>query len=178
MLRNRQDEFSEENTPPSQWDYSFVEYYRKAYEFAEDDAVKYSGWIVWRQAEARRDFYTGMIKEIKSLEQFDSKPNLELREPKWEIYKITITDYFYSVESLNSFLPFSNDPGNHRVLFQNANGNINMGVWYDDPVRDIYEIAWFSTLSLEMEKAGKTKGLISIDKEFKTKSCYVELQRN
>ena len=119
-----------------------------------------------------------MIKEIKRLEQFDSTPNLELKEPKWEIYKITIADYFYSKESLDTCLPYSNDPGNHRVLFQNANGNINMGVWYDDLVRDVYDVAWFCTLSLEMEIASKTEGLISIDKEFKTKSCFVELQRN
>ena len=178
MLRNRQDEFFEETTPPSQWDYSFVDYYQKAYEFAQHDADKSAAWVILRQAEARRDFYTGMIKEIKRLEQFDSKPNLELTEPKWEIYKITITDYFCSVNSLNSYLPSSNDPGNHRVLFQNANGNINMGVWYDDPVRDVYDVAWFCTLALEMEKASKTKGLISIDKEFNTQSCFVELQRN
>ena len=178
MLRSRQGEFFEENTPPSQWNYSFVDYYQKAYEFEEKDELKCNFRILLRQAEARRDFYTGMIKEITRLEQFDSKPNLELREPQWEIYKITITDYFYSVDSLNYYSPSSDDPGNHRVLFQNANGDINMGVWYDDPVRDVYDVAWFGTLALEMEKASKTEGLISIDKEFKTKSCFVELQRN
>ena len=164
MLENRQGEFFEENTPPSQWDYSFVEYYRKAYEFENNDAMKYSFWISLREAEARRDFYTGMIKEIKRLEQFDSTPNLELKEPKWEIYKITINNYFH--------------PSNCRVLFQNADGNINMGVWYDDPMRDVYDIAWFNILVLEMEIANKTKGLISIDKKMNTQSCFVELQRN
>ena len=177
-MRNRQDEFFEENTPPAQWDYSFVEYYRKAYENAQNDMAKYGAMITWRQGEARRDFYTGMIKEIKRLEHIDSTPNLELKEPKWEIYKITITNYFFSVDSLSTYSPFSQNPGNHRVLLQNADGNINMGVWYDDPARDVYDVAWFGILSLEMETASKTEGLISRDEEFDTTSCFVELQRN
>ena len=134
--------------------------------------------ITWRQGEARRDFYTGMIKEIKRLEHIDSTPNLELKEPKWEIYKITITNYFFSVDSLSTYLPSSQNPGNHCVLLQNADGNINMGVWYDDPARDVYDVAWFGILSLEMETASKTEGLISRDEEFDTTSCFVELQRN
>ena len=53
-----------------------------------------------------------------------------------------------------------------------------MGVWYDDPARDVYDVAWFGILSLEMETASKTEGLISRDEEFDTTSCFVELQRN
>ena len=53
-----------------------------------------------------------------------------------------------------------------------------MGACYKDSMNNIYEIAWFSTLELDMETSiVKKEGLISIDKEFNTRSCYVELHR-
>lgn len=139
-------------------------------------------------AEARRDFYTGVIKEIKNLVQFDPTPNFHLKEAKWELYKITLP--------LNSqfHLAYASDlkmfdelgieiqkqrPSYHRVLFQNANGNINMGVCFNDPELEVYDFTWFTTLRLEMETAfNKNEGLILMDEEFNTCSCFVELQRN
>ena len=40
---------------------------------------------------------------------------------------------------------------NHRVLFQNADGNINMGVWFNDPEIDLYDICWFNYLASLIE---------------------------
>ena len=31
---------------------------------------------------------------------------------------------------------------NNRILFQNADGNINMGIWFKDPDIETYEIFW------------------------------------
>ena len=67
----------------------------------------------------------------------------------------------------------------HRVFFQNAEGNINMGVLFNDPDVEMKEIYWFNTLAQEMVKSLQNdEGLISIDEELKTQSCYVELHRN
>ena len=77
---------------------------------------------------------------------------------------------------------------NHRVFFQNAEGNINMGVLFNDPDVDLDDICWYNQLAFAMrESLHKNEGLISIEsikqvdgteKELKTYSCYVELHRN
>ena len=111
-------------------------------------------------AEARRDFYTGVIKEIKHLVQFDHAPNLNLKQAEWEIYKITFPQNFQHVMTSSASDRLLNRIGiknphesNHRVLFQNANGDINMGVCFHDSEQELYDIAWFCTLNLEMETA-------------------------
>ena len=64
------------------------------------------------------------------------------------------------------------------VLFQNADWNINMGVWFDDPDIEIDDIYWYHFLALEIENSlRKNEGLVSVDREYNTKSCYVELHR-
>ena len=66
----------------------------------------------------------------------------------------------------------------HGVLFQNAEGNINMGFWFDDPDIEKDDICWYNTLAGEINKSVANKeGLIAIDEELKTRSCYVELIR-
>ena len=185
-LRNLQDEFFEETTPSTEWDYTFIDYFQKAYENENNDsALKRNIMITLRKAEARRDYYNGMIKEIKDLEQFDCTPNLELTEPKCEIYKITINGSFVcgkgtiGVDKKNTNPNCGNIYCNHRVLFQNEGGNINMGAWFTDPVNDVYDIHWFQVLELEMDTSViKNEGLISIDDELGTWSCFVELHRN
>ena len=68
---------------------------------------------------------------------------------------------------------------NAGVLFQNADGDINMGVWFDDPDIEMDDIYWFNILALEIrESLRRNEGLISIEQEYNTKSCYVELHRN
>ena len=44
-----------------------------------------------RHCEATQDFYTGSIKQINPLIQFDPQPNLELNETRVELYKISIS---------------------------------------------------------------------------------------
>ena len=64
----------------------------------------------------------------------------------------------------------------HRVFFQNAEGNINMGVFFNDPDVDLDEIFWYNELAMDLSRQ-RNKGLISIDEELNTRSCYVELHR-
>ena len=70
--------------------------------------------------------------------------------------------------------------GSHdRVLFQNSEGNINMGVFFNDPDVDIYDIYWYNLLATVMEDSiDADEGLIVFDRKLNTLSCYVELHRN
>ena len=54
-----------------------------------------------------------------------------------------------------------------------------MGVWFDDPDIEMEDIYWYNILADQIKKSlNKNEGLISVDREYKTKSCYVELHRN
>ena len=70
-------------------------------------------------------------------------------------------------------------PGSkHRVLFQNADDNINMGVIFNDPDLELDDIYWYMVLAEEMGSSlRRGEGLITMDKQLNTKSCYVELHR-
>ena len=71
---------------------------------------------------------------------------------------------------------------NHRVLFQNAEGNINMGVMFNDPNVELGDFYWYNNLAEQLEKCwmerGKNGELVSYDKKRGILSCYVELHRN
>ena len=84
-------EQSQSNIPSVDWDYGFAEYYRKSYENDTPGFRKQSVWLDWQNAEAMRDFYSGSITEIKHLVQLDQTTNRDLQEPKWELYKISIS---------------------------------------------------------------------------------------
>ena len=67
----------------------------------------------------------------------------------------------------------------HRVLFQNAEGNINMGVYFNDPDVEWSDIYWYNTLAGEIKAYIKMcdNELISFDEELEAYSCCVELHR-
>ena len=68
---------------------------------------------------------------------------------------------------------------NHRVLFQNADENINMGIIFNDPDLELSDVHWYILLAETMEKSLiKNEGLITVNRKLNTKSCYVELHRN
>ena len=68
---------------------------------------------------------------------------------------------------------------NDRVLFQSADGCINMGVCFNDPDVEIYNIFWLHEVAKEIARSTyENKGLVSIDRKLQTRSCYAELQRN
>ena len=68
---------------------------------------------------------------------------------------------------------------NHRVLFQNADGNINMGFLFDDQRNKTLEIYWMQLIGLLMEESlEKNEGLVEVNHQLQTQSCYIELHRN
>lgn len=75
-------------TPWSETDYSYIDFYRKSYEnltVKDADALHQL-----RDAEARRDFWTGSVREIHHLIQ-QTPPNIELKEARCEIFKISVS---------------------------------------------------------------------------------------
>ena len=76
---------------PNRWDFSFLEYIRKAVQCSTDHEEKLLYWHVLQFQEALQDYWTESIKELKPLIQFDPEPNLELKEAKVELYKISIS---------------------------------------------------------------------------------------
>ena len=64
------------------------------------------------------------------------------------------------------------------MLFQNAEGNINMGVVFNDPDVDLDDICWYNILATKMrESMVFNDGLLYVDEKLNTYSCYVELHR-
>ena len=43
------------------------------------------------EGEALKDFYTPSMKHIKPTIQLDEKPESNIKEPRWEIYKISLS---------------------------------------------------------------------------------------
>ena len=70
--------------------YGYIEYFRKAMENS-CPLHKERLFHLVKLHEARCDYYTRSLKPINHLVQIDEKPNLELTEPKWELYKISIS---------------------------------------------------------------------------------------
>ena len=68
---------------------------------------------------------------------------------------------------------------NGGVLFQNADRDINMGVWFDDPDIEMNDIYFYNLLAQQMDLSQLLdEGLVTKNKKYNTKSCYVELHRN
>ena len=64
----------------------------------------------------------------------------------------------------------------HRVLFQNADDTINMGVIFNDPDLELSDIYWYVILACDIDDP-KNANLITVDQKLDTRSCYVELHR-
>ena len=79
------------DVPPNRWDFSFLEFIRKAVEYETDQKVKSRYLHALRVNEANHDLWTTSIKELNPLIQFDPEPNLELKEAKVELYKISVS---------------------------------------------------------------------------------------
>ena len=72
-------------------DFTYIDLYRKSYEYETDPEKKTRNLYSLRAAEARRDFFLGSLKPINHLIQFDQKPNQNLKEVRSEIYKISVS---------------------------------------------------------------------------------------
>ena len=67
----------------------------------------------------------------------------------------------------------------YKILFQNAEGDINMGFLFNNPRIQRADIYWFQVFGIAIQESiDKNDGLVTVDENWKTKSCYVELHRN
>ena len=82
-------------------DYGYVAYFRKSTDetpeygdrflTGRDISIKEKRVRLTMFHEGFRDYFTPSLRQINHLIQFDQQPNLELMEPKWELYKISIS---------------------------------------------------------------------------------------
>jgi len=70
-------------------DYSYVQYLRKSMMKMTDPPEDMIQHVKFH--EGKRDYFSPSLRQINHLIQIDEKPNLELMEPKWELYKISIS---------------------------------------------------------------------------------------
>ena len=78
------------DVPWTERDYSYIEFHRKAFDY-EKNPVKKENWLLALiDAECRRDYHTGSLKQIRHAIQFDRKANSDFTEPKLEIYKLSV----------------------------------------------------------------------------------------
>ena len=76
---------------PTKTNYGYIEYLRKAMEKNSCPLQKERQLNVIKFHEARRNYYTRSLKPINHLIQIDERPNIDFTEPKWELYKISIS---------------------------------------------------------------------------------------
>ena len=79
--------------PHERIDYSYIEYLHKAMANATDASQenKMDLFHLIKAREGFRDYNDSSLRQINHLIQLDEKPNLELKEPRWEIYKISLS---------------------------------------------------------------------------------------
>ena len=83
---------TQECVDPLERDYGYVEYLQKSAKKSNHDPISKELEIgKLKYHEARRDYFTASLRPINHLIQIDQKPNLELMEPKSELYKISIS---------------------------------------------------------------------------------------
>ena len=87
-LESKQNDTHEE---PSKRNYDYIEYFRKSHELMHDPEPKELAYHHLLEREAIRDYHIESLRPIHNLLQIDQKPNLELREPKEELYKISVS---------------------------------------------------------------------------------------
>ena len=81
----------QEHKDQAEQDYGYIDTLRKSMNGTTDLCKKkiIANTIEWE--ESKRDYFTVSLRPIKHLIQFDQKPNMELAEPRWELYKVSIS---------------------------------------------------------------------------------------
>ena len=71
--------------------YGYIEYLHKAMANRTDASENVEDFHMIKMHESFRDYYSISLWPINHLIQLDEKPNFELKEPRWEIYKISLS---------------------------------------------------------------------------------------
>ena len=87
-LESKQDDAGIE---PSKHNFGYIDYYRKSHALETDPEKKELVYNQILEQEAFRDYHIESLRPINNLLQIDRKPNLELMEPKEELYKISVS---------------------------------------------------------------------------------------
>ena len=101
---------------------------------------------------------------------------------------LTLWKYYLAKSSTRTEWLYQLKGSDHRILFQNATGTINMVQLFDDPNLELEEVAWFHILGECMlhtfKNVRSSQKLIKLktgrDPNFDENeymSCYVELHR-
>ena len=88
-MAQKQQELMNEN--PSMVDYGYIEYFRKAVANSSNLQEKKNLSFVLLNYETQKDYHSPSLRQINHLIQIDETPYLELQEPRWEIYKISLS---------------------------------------------------------------------------------------
>ena len=75
-------------------DYGYVAYLRKAADYTIENECrdqKERRNLNAKYHEGLRDYFSASLRQINHLIQIDKNPNIELMEPKWELYKISVS---------------------------------------------------------------------------------------
>ena len=73
-------------------DYSYMTLLARALENTSDPDLKKKYYAELVHSEAHRDYHMGSIKQFKSLVQIDERPDTEIKEAKWDLFKISMSD--------------------------------------------------------------------------------------
>ena len=90
----------QEKLDPAARDYSYIEHLRKSAMMVPGALI--SSYI--KSHESKRDYFTPSLRQVNHLVQIDEKPNVELMEPKWELYKVSISFEWRKFRNLIDFL--------------------------------------------------------------------------
>ena len=83
--------YKQVHSNPIEKDYAYIEYYRKSMMNTKDPSEKERILQNTKLHEGKRDYFTQSLRQINHLIQIDEQPNLELIQPRWELYKISIS---------------------------------------------------------------------------------------
>ena len=75
----------------SEKDYGYIDTLRKSIISEQDPCRKEDRSNKLKLHESERDYFTASLRPINHLIQIDQNPNLELAEPRWELYKVSIS---------------------------------------------------------------------------------------
>ena len=81
----------QEDVDPTEKDYGYIEYTLKTIMSVPDSIHKDFLMSIVKHHESERDYFTKSLRQVNHLVQIGGKPNYELMEPKWELYKVSIS---------------------------------------------------------------------------------------
>ena len=96
----------EEHKDRAERNYGYIDTLRKSMINQHDPSQKDTMSNIVKCQESNRDYFTASLRPIQHLIQTDQNPNLELAEPRWELYKVSISFQYICTFSCVSSIEF------------------------------------------------------------------------